>query len=78
MTLPISLHEHAHRRQPRMRWERPSRFLESIAPAGAPEAAMAVSFTGLSDGQQARALAGFPGGQRFVLVEAPEPSRLMG
>lgn len=34
----------------------------------APEARMPVSFAGLTEAEQLKALAGFPGGKRFVLV----------
>jgi len=38
-----------------------------IAPAGAPELPMVVSFEGLTPDEQRAALAAFPGGRRFVL-----------
>ena len=36
----------------------------------APESKMLVSFIGLTEAEQRKALAGFPGGKRFVLVRA--------
>lgn len=40
----------------------------SVAPADRPELPMVVAFEGLSDEEQRRAVSGFPGGRRFVLL----------
>ncbi|HHY50845.1 MAG TPA: hypothetical protein GYA10_14005 [Alphaproteobacteria bacterium] len=45
------------------RW--PSR--EPVSPIDGPEAPLEVEFEGLTDEEQRRALAAFPGGRRFVL-----------
>jgi len=44
-----------------------SRMLPFIAPVDAPELPLAISFEGLTLAEQRAALAGFPGGKRFVL-----------
>lgn len=40
---------------------------EAILPADGPEAPLEIEFVGLSPMEQRAALAGFPGGRRFVL-----------
>lgn len=61
-----------HRRTPRL-WlaTRNGRYLpdpvDDVAPIDEPERQLEVEFVGLTDAEQARALAGFPGGRRFVL-----------
>ena len=40
-----------------------------VAPADQPEHPLEVEFVGLSEAEQLRALAGFPGGRRFVLKQ---------
>ncbi|HTJ56659.1 MAG TPA: hypothetical protein VL418_03725 [Devosiaceae bacterium] len=42
--------------------------LPMIAPAGSPEAAIAISFVGLTPDEQHRALASFPGARRCLLA----------
>lgn len=42
---------------------------EGVAPMGEPEAPLEVEFVGLTESEQLRALAGFPGGRRFVLKQ---------
>ena len=43
---------------------------EAIYPADQPEAPLEVEFVGLTEAEQRKAIAGFPGGQRFVLVSS--------
>jgi len=57
--------------------EGPSRFLSSIGRAEGPETPLVVQFVGISEAQQRSAIAGFPGGRRFVLVEARPPEELL-
>ena len=57
--------------QPQLRLAtRDGQFVEiTQVPANdAPETPLYVSFTGLTEAQQRAALAGFPGGRRFILV----------
>lgn len=42
---------------------------EPVLPIDQPEAVLEVEFVGLTDAEQRRALAGFPGGRRFVLKQ---------
>jgi hypothetical protein len=42
-----------------------------VSPLDAPEVPLVVEFVGLSEDQQRRALAGWPGGQRFRLATPP-------
>lgn len=44
---------------------------EPIYPADQPEAPLEIEFVGLTEAEQRRAIAAFPGGRRFVL----KPSR---
>lgn len=48
--------------------------LRGLRPIGQPEAELSVEFVGISADAQRRALAAFPGGRRFSLVQ-PAPSR---
>ena len=41
---------------------------EAVHPVDQPETPLEVEFFGISEAQQRAALAGFPGGRRFVLV----------
>ena len=43
--------------------------LRHIPPITEPEAPMQVTFEGLSESEQRKALASFPGGDRFTLVQ---------
>lgn len=45
-----------------------SRPVPHITPKDEPEAIMMISFEGLTEREQEAALAGFPGGKRFVLA----------
>jgi len=46
-----------------------SRPAEAIHPVGEPETPLEVEFIGITEAEQRAALAGFPGGRRFILVK---------
>ena len=50
----------------------------NVPPIDAPEATLVVSFAGLTEAEQRRALAGFPGGRRFRLATETESERAAG
>ena len=52
--------------------------MADVAPIDAPEATLVVSFAGLTEAEQRRALAAFPGGKRFRLVTETESERAAG
>ena len=54
-------------RYPRLAAVRGVRRSEPIRPVDAPEVPLEVEFVGLTEEEQRRALAAFPGGRRFVL-----------
>jgi len=45
---------------------------EDVGPIDGPERPLEVEFVGINQAQQARALASFPGGRRFVLKQAAD------
>ncbi len=47
--------------------------LRNLGHITGPEAPLRIEFVGLNEEQQRRALAGFPGGNRFSLVTPPKP-----
>ena len=52
-------------------WQLPRRATQrpiAVAPADHPELPMLVQFEGLTKAEQRAAVAGFPGGRRFVLL----------
>ena len=51
-----------------LRHEQPSPYLAWIGRADAPEPPLVVEFVGISEAEQRAAIAGFPGGKRFVLA----------
>ncbi|WP_421760796.1 hypothetical protein [Devosia sp.] len=52
-------------------WQLPRRAIRrpvAVAPADHPELPMLVQFEGLTKAEQRAAVAGFPGGRRFILL----------
>jgi len=49
--------------------------VKNIRPWGFDEAPLDVEFVGLTEAEQRRAIAGFPGGRRFRLVGSCQPER---
>ena len=56
------------RRGPAYRAPANDEVLPLVGPAGEPEAVMVVSFEGLSDDEQRKALDSFPGGRRCLIA----------
>lgn len=66
--------QHANRPQPHVRLataDGKAVAAEHVPITDIPETTMFVSFEGLTDDEARAALAGFPGGKRFVLVPSP-------